>query len=373
MKIGVLTSSRADFGIYTPLLAALHDDENFELDIIAFGTHLSERHGYTINEIKSRGYGNIIPIETKVEDTTPAAVANSYADALAQFSFFWPKSNYDLVLCLGDRYEMSAAIQAGIPFGIKYGHFHGGETTLGAIDNIYRHQITLASSYHFASTLPYTKRIEELTENSKKCIFHVGSLSLSGLENAPILERSVLLERFNLPEKPYILSTFHPETVNFESNKVYVNEMIAAFKEIPDTHHLIVTMPNADTNGTLYRDALHAYQETASDKITLIESFGKDYYFSALKHADFVLGNSSSAIIEAASFGQYVINVGDRQKGRLQSENTMNCPFNKKEIITAINALINKGNKFAGENIYVRSGTVVVVMDILRKIAYGEI
>jgi len=373
MKVGVLSSSRADFGIYTPLLEALSKDSLFEIEVIAFGTHLSERHGMTINEIRIKHTGPIKEIKTLVSDSNAKDIAKSYLSALNAFTDHWARNSYDLVLCLGDRYEMSAAIQASIPFGIKLAHFHGGETTLGAIDNIYRHQITLACKYHFTSTEAYKERVIELLDETNGNVFNVGSLSLSGLKEELILDIETLRQKFNLPEKPYILATFHPETVNIEENESFVGEMLNSFDTIPESHHLIVTMPNADTNGALYRNALKDYQNSNPNRITLVESFGKDYYFSALKHASFVLGNSSSAIIEAASFGQFVINVGDRQKGRLQSNNTLNCEFKSKDIIALINSMFTAKEKYNGENIYVRDNTIELVTNVLRKIANGEL
>lgn len=373
MKIGVLTSSRADFGIYTPLLDALSKDSSFNIEIIAFGTHLSERHGLTINEITSRKFGRVKEVKTLVSDNDASGVVKSYASAFDALAKVWSNNKYDLVLCLGDRYEMSAAVQASIPFKVRLAHFHGGEKTLGAIDNIYRHQISLASEYHFTSTEAYKERVIELLDENKENVFNVGSLSLSGLKNESILDKKSLQLKFNLPSKPYILSTFHPETAKVEDNETYVLEMIKSFDDIPDSHHLIVTMPNADTEGVLYRKALEAYQNGNPTRITLVESFGKDYYFSALKHAEFVLGNSSSAIIEAASFGKYVINVGDRQKGRLQSDNTFNCEFKSSEITILIKKQIDSPKEYVGENIYVRNNTIDLVISELRKIANEEL
>lgn len=149
--------------------------------------------------------------------------------------------------------------------------------------------------------------------------------------------------------------------------------MIDAFNAIPNSHHIIVTMPNADTNGSLYRKALEVYRDSNPTRITLVESFGKDYYFSALKHAALVIGNSSSAIIEAASFGQYVINIGKRQEGRLQSENTFNCDFNSKNITQLITSILSDNNKYNGENIYVRKNTIELVLGVLKKIENGEL
>lgn len=373
MKIGVLTSSRADFGIYSPLLDVISKDASFTVEIIAFGTHLSEVHGMTINEIESKNFGTIHKIGTLTEDTSSHDIARAYANVVKEFADFWNENSFDLILCLGDRYEMSASIQAGIPYNIPFAHFHGGEETLGAIDNIYRHQITLASKYHFTSTDAYKTRVEELLGGQSQNIFYVGSLSLSNLSKLEKVGLSELSERFGIPNKPYILSTFHPETVNLKDNEKYIQEMLDAFDAIPETHHIVVTMPNADTNGSLYRKALEVYGDSNPNRITLVESFGKDYYFSALKHAAIVIGNSSSAIIEAASFGQYVINIGKRQEGRLQSANTFNCAFNSVEIVYLINSILSNKEKYTGKNIYVRNNTIDLVIGVLRKIANGEL
>jgi GDP/UDP-N,N'-diacetylbacillosamine 2-epimerase (hydrolysing) len=371
MKIGVLTSSRADFGIYTPLLIEMVKESYIHLEMIAFGTHLSERHGMTINEIENVGFESIHMVETEVDDTDSRATARSYASCVSAFTKFWLNHEFDLVLCLGDRFEMNAAIQAGIPFHVKFAHFHGGEKTLGATDNIYRHQITLASTYHFTSTEEYKNRVIELIDTNKDRVFNVGSLSLSNIENSPIIERTELFEQFKLPNKPFILTTFHPETVNTSMNEEYCKEMTKVFDAVPESHHIVITMPNADANGALFRKAIIDYKKSNPERISLVESFGKKYFFSALKHAEFVLGNSSSGIIEAASFNQYVINVGNRQLGRMQSKNTFNCQFNHTDISILVNKLIGLDHSYQGENIYVKENTVELVLTVLRKIANG--
>ena len=176
MKIGVLTSSRADYGIYLPLLNELKKDIFFDLEIIAFGTHLSERHGLTLSDIIKDGYDTIHEITSLVEDDSEKGIVISYGNTVLEFSNFWSTQKFDLVFCLGDRFEMSAAVQASIPFGVKLAHIHGGETTLGAIDNIYRHQISLASKYHFVSTNDNMQKVEQLI-GSSNLIYDVGSLS----------------------------------------------------------------------------------------------------------------------------------------------------------------------------------------------------
>ncbi|MFZ9028451.1 MAG: UDP-N-acetylglucosamine 2-epimerase [Crocinitomicaceae bacterium] len=372
MKIGVLTSSRADFGIYTPLLQILEKDPAFDLHIIAFGTHLSEKHGKTINEIEQFGYKNIHSVKTDVTDDTPLQVSRSYAHAVTKFTDFWNEHHYELVLTLGDRYEMNAAIQASIPFRVKLAHFHGGEQTLGAIDNIYRHQISLASQYHFTAADAFSNRLKEILENTSN-IYTVGSMSLVGIEDGTKISEEEFRTKYDLGKNPFVLSTFHPETNDFEANGHYVNEMKTILKGIDSTFNIVVTMPNADTNGALYRDALKDLQNELGDRLTLIESFGKINYFAALTYCDFVLGNSSSGIIEAASFKKYVINVGDRQKGRLRSSNVIDVPFNAPQTLEAIEKLVASDRNFLGRNEYVKENTIGTVIDILRKIGNGEI
>ena len=152
MKIAVLTSSRADYGIYLPLLNEIKKDHFFDLEIIAFGTHLSIKHGYTLDDIEKDGYDTIHKITSLIDDDSEKGIVVSYGRTVLEFSNFWENKYFDLVFCLGDRFEMNAAVQACIPFGIKLAHIHGGENTLGAIDNKYRHQITIASDIHFVST-----------------------------------------------------------------------------------------------------------------------------------------------------------------------------------------------------------------------------
>jgi GDP/UDP-N,N'-diacetylbacillosamine 2-epimerase (hydrolysing) len=161
MKIGILTSSRADYGIYIPLLNKLLEDSYFNIEIIAFGTHLSKSHGFTIDDIEQLNFSKIHKISTLISNDDESSIATTYGLTVIRFADLWLKNKFDLVFCLGDRFEMSAAVQAGIPFGIKFAHIHGGETTLGAIDNIYRHQITIASVLHFTASEIFKKKVSE--------------------------------------------------------------------------------------------------------------------------------------------------------------------------------------------------------------------
>ena len=364
MKIGVLTSSRADYGIYLPLLEKLKTDSFFSLEIIAFGTHLSKKHGFTLSDIIKDRYNIVHEITSFSEDDSEKGIAMSYSNTILSFSDFWSDQKFDLVFCLGDRFEMSAAVQASIPFGVKLAHIHGGETTLGAIDNTYRHQITLASKYHFVSSNIHMKKVKQLT-GSSNFIYNVGSLSLSNIESFKPDDRSVFLKNFNINNVPYILVTFHPETVSAKNNLVLAKIMKDALTILCKKINLIITMPNADTLGSVYRKELNNLKNSNPAKIFLVENFGKVNYFNAMYHSELLLGNTSSGIIEAASFNKYVINVGDRQKGRTHGTNVFNTGFDAVKIIEIFNDLMNKKDSKI-DNIYFKKNTVRNIIAILK-------
>lgn len=367
MRIGVLTSSRADFGIYLPLLKRLITDRDIDLQIIAFGTHCSNAHGKTVQEIYKSGFKKVDTISSLLTDDSEEAIATGYGLTVMKFADYWSNNEYKLVFCLGDRFEMSAAVQAGIPLGISFAHLHGGETTLGAIDNTYRHQITIASEYHFTSTQRYSNRVKELIE-SEENVYNVGSLSLDGVKDMEFVDEDVLRTEFEIPEGDFILSTFHPETVNIENNKDYAREMSEALKQLAEQYVIVVTMPNADTLGSIYRKELFNLEEALPDQVVTVENFGKANYFSAMKYASLVVGNSSSGIIEAASFGKYAVNVGNRQKGRAQSENVINCAYKANEIVSSVQEAIECGI-YEGGNIYYQEDVADKIIEKIKDIS----
>ena len=364
MKVGVLTSSRADFGIYLPLLKSLEEDTFFDLTIIAFGTHGSPFHGETITEIQDAGFKHIDLIQSLLLNDNPNGISTSYGLTVTKFADYWSDNIFDLIFCLGDRFEMSAAVQAGIPFGVKFAHIHGGETTLGAIDNMYRHQITLASAIHFPSTETYKKKIETIIGDDVY-IFNVGSLSLDGIEDFQFMEKNKFLNKFGIPEKPYILNTFHPETVKPEKNQEYALEMKSVLYELSSEYFLVITMPNADTNGKVFRNAIKELKNEMPEQVLCIENFGKSNYFNAMRYSKFLLGNTSSGIIEAASFEKYVVNVGNRQRGRARSENVVDCDFRANDILKAVSK-VKDFDTFEGTNIYQKNNTASTIVDTLK-------
>ena len=364
MKIGVLTSSRADYGIYLPLLTALKIDERFELSIIAFGSHTRPEFGETVHSIYSDSYNEVIAIDNLFVGDSPEIIAKSYANTVSIFADFWSKrgSTFDWILCLGDRFEMAAAVNAGIPFQLKFAHFHAGEITLGAIDNIYRHQLTLASQLHFVSLPINVQKVWELT-GVKNTTTVIGSLSLLNQVNLPLLSVNEFYEKWQIDLSiPTILITVNPETVNFEKNELYAEITVKVLRDLANEFQLVINPPNADTKGSIFRKAFIDLQKEIKT-IKIIESFGSQSYFSCMKHAALMLGNTSSGIIEAASFQKYVINIGDRQKGRFAPENVIDIPFDYVQIIEKSRIYLNK--TYLGENPYFNRDAIILTINKL--------
>ncbi len=366
MKIGVLTSSRADFGIYYPLVKQLVEDDSFSVEIIAFGTHLKAEYGRTIDEITSLGFSVPHQIHTDTENETAKDISASIGKAIQKFSAFWSENKFDLVFALGDRYEMFAAVSAASPFNIEIAHIHGGETTLGAIDNAYRHSISLMSKYIFVSTDQYKKRAEQIIEKSEN-VFNVGALSIDNLLHQEFFTIPEFKNQFAIDlTKPSILCTFHPETVSLEKNEGYIIELLNAFKILQESHQIIITMPNADTMGNMIREKIIAFGEDNS-KAKLIESFGMKGYLTCMKHCEIMIGNTSSGFVEAAFFPTWVINLGDRQSGRIITENIVNSAVRENDICYAVKSLIKK-TKPSNTNIYENGYTAKKIIKELKSL-----
>lgn len=368
IKIGILTSSRADFGIYLPLLNQLKKEAaSFNFSIIAFGTHVSPLHGNTIDEIHANGFDVPYQIGSILLSDDEEAIATSYALTAMKFANFWAqhKKNFDCVLCLGDRFEMAAAVIAGLPFNIFFAHIHGGETTLGAIDNVYRHMISLASKLHFVSAKPFIERIKSIVGDDAIC-YLVGALSLDDIDQMHLPSKSDFKTRWNInPDDSFILVTIHPETKSNLNASEHVSVIETALSELVLESNLVISMPNSDTYNSLFRQSFEKLKNKFPHKIYLIENFGRSDYFAAMKFCKLILGNSSSGIIEAASLNKFVVNIGDRQKGRLTSENVFHVSFDVADIIKAVNTL--KDKYYTGDNVYKINNAAINISESLKK------
>ena len=355
MRIGILTSSRADFGIYLPLLKEMQRQSWIDMKIIAFGTHLSRFHGYTLKQIEESGFEASYCIESMLLSDTPDSISTAMGLTTIQFANFWKdhRRDFDLVFALGDRYEMFASVMAGVPSQIRFAHLHGGEKTLGAIDNVFRHCITQASTIHFTSTQQYADRVRQMLDVPEH-IYWVGALSLDNLSEFNLLTVKDFADKWNIDmQKPTVLTTFHPETSVPARNEHDALELVQAIEALNE-YQFLITMPNADTNGSIVREVFNTRLKNRA-RVFLIENLGTQNYFSAMKHCRFLLGNTSSGIIEAASFGKYVINLGDRQKGRLCGDNVLTIDISKDNILAAAKR-IESLPAITSKNIYYNGG-----------------
>lgn len=363
-KIGILSCGRSDFNIYLPLLKYLEDSNDFDLSIIAFGTHTSHFHGYSLKLFHEQGFKKIISVDALLSDDKQDSIAISMGLTQIRMTEIWRNEIFDILICLGDRYEMFAAISSSLPFNLKVIHLHGGEKTLGAIDNSFRHAITAMSDIHLTSCDAHMERVKEIIEpESYKNVYNVGSLSLVNPDINNLMSKKEFFDKFKYDFKnPTILCTYHPETKNYESNIQNVKQLIKFFENT--SYHILFTLPNNDSMGAKLRELIIEYSKT-NKKLRPYDFLGSRGYYSAMSHAKFMIGNTSSGIIEAASFGCYVVNVGNRQQGRQCSDNIYHVDCEYQEISKAISKIESKG-KYLGDNIYQKKNSLEMIIDIIK-------
>jgi GDP/UDP-N,N'-diacetylbacillosamine 2-epimerase (hydrolysing) len=365
VRVAVLTSSRADFGVYLPLLRKFKDDGSIKLTIIAFGTHLSNLHGQTILEIERAGFTVEHRIVSILASDNEEAISTNVGLTQIKFASIWQqlKKEIDLALCLGDRFEMFAAVLAGVPFGIKFVHFYGGDRSSGAIDNVYRDCITMASTIHFTSTAKCAERVKLLTQSDHA--YPVGVMSLEEDLQKKLLSIGEFNNKWGVNLSiPTVLLTVHPETVNPDDNFLHVKVVQEMIVDLLSHFQVVVTMPNADTYGSIYRTLYNDLQSSYSN-IKLIENFGTDSYFTCLRYCRFVVGNTSSGISEAPSYRKYFINIGERQTGRELNANVLSVKYDIEEIRVAIQKVISLGD-YTGGNVYYHPQSINFVLEKIK-------
>ena len=333
-KITIVTATRAEYGILHPLITRLLNCEKWETQVVVTGTHLEEEFGYTCHEIERDGVPiyRKIPITEKGDDAY--AVSRTMANALCGFGAYFKEEKPDLLILLGDRTEMLAIASAAMNEQIPIAHLHGGELTQGAVDDCVRHALTKISYLHFASTEAYRNRIIQMGEDPAR-VFNVGALGVENILREPLLSRPELEEAVDFPAgRPYAVVTFHPVTLEKETAEQQVRELLAAMRQRADLFFLI-TKANSDAGGRRINELLETETKKCSN-MKLVASLGMKRYLSAVKYAKFVLGNSSSGIIEAPALHVPTVNIGDRQQGRIQAKSIVNCQPERTSILTAI-------------------------------------
>lgn len=347
-----------------PLIRKLNASRNFNLHIIAFGSHPYREYGKTIEYIRKDGIKVNHFLKSLVLGDDSQAITDSMGLTILKISDIYNKEKYDLLLALGDRFEMFSAVAASVPFNIPVAHLHGGETTLGAIDEKFRHANTIISKYHFVSTKNHAKKVKQLTGYSKH-IYNVGALALDNMRNIKLMTIKEIYDTYNINVKnDTLLATIHPETVKIESNKLIVKEFIKAIKD--SGMQTVITLPNNDTGNAYIRKRLLKFSEE-NERVFAFDALGTKGYYSFMKYCYAVVGNSSSGIVEAASYRKYVINIGDRQKGRDRGRNVIDVPINSDKICKAILRVI-KLPMLNKKNIFGDGNTAEKIIKVIEKI-----
>ena len=336
--VGVVTVSRSDYGIYLPVLRRIQADPELELHLMVSGMHLSPEFGMTIKTIEADGFHVDERVEMLLSSDSPEGVAKAMGLGTIGFAQAFARFQPDILLVLGDRFEMHAAVVASLPFKIPVAHIHGGESTEGLIDEAIRHSITKMSHLHFVSTECYAERVVQMGEEPWRVVVS-GAPALDNLLEFSLLSCQELAERYDLDlADPPLLVTYHPVTLEYENTEYHVRELLAALDEaeLP----VVFTYPNADTQGRLIIEMLIEYAKR-NNRSRVAVNLGLQPYFSLMSHATAMVGNSSSGIIEAASFKLPVVNIGNRQRGRMHSTNVINKGYSRKEILNGIRTAVD--------------------------------
>lgn len=337
--ISILTATRAEYGLLKPVISKLIQSGEYDVRLVASGMHLSPDFGFTYREIEQDGFSIDRKIEILSTSDEPAAISCAMGQAMILFGKYFEELKPDLLLVLGDRYETLAVCIAAMNAGVPIAHLYGGETTQGALDENIRHAITKLSWLHFTSTEEYRKRVIQLGEAPDRT-FTVGALGIENIKNTVLLSRKELSDKIGIkPDLPYAVVTFHPVTLESDAGGQLL-ELLHACEEMGSLHY-IFTKANADTGGRVINDMLDTYAKSHRN-ISVHTSLGSLGYLSALKYAELVIGNSSSGLIEAPSFKIPTVNIGDRQKGRLQSTSVINCLPKKASIVSAIRKALSR-------------------------------
>lgn len=365
-KICVITGSRAEYGLLRWLLQGIEEEPTLELQLIVTGSHLSPEFGLTYREIE-KDFDIRLSLEILTSSDTSVGIATSMGLGLIRFADAFKQIKPDLVLVIGDRYEIFSATTASLVARIPVAHLHGGETTEGAFDEALRHSITKMSHLHFVAAEEYKNRVIQLGEQPEN-VFQVGGLGVDSLKRLKLLDKEELEASLGIKFlDKNLLITFHPVTLEIGTASQQMDELLGALSELHNTN-LIFTMPNADTDG---RVLIQIIEEFCSKTINAhcFASLGQLRYFSAINYIDGVIGNSSSGLLEVPSFKKATINIGDRQKGRLKAGSVIDCEPTKESIKKAISELYSE--QFQKQlsstiNPYGDGGSVEKIIEVLK-------
>lgn len=367
-RIGIMTGTRAEYGLLKSLMQEINKDNDLELYLIVSGMHLSPEFGMTYQEIEEDGFEINAKVEMLLSSDSPAGISKSIGLGVIGFADEFQRADLDMLILLGDRYEALSAAICAMVMRIPIAHLHGGELTEGAIDEGIRHSITKMSYLHFTSTEQYRNRVIQLGENPER-VFYVGALGVENIKKINLMTKEELEKsiHFEIDENTVVV-TYHPVTL--ENNTV--EEQFLNLLKVLDRNpkiRMIFTKANADTNGRIVNELIDKYTAQNSERACAFMSLGQKRYLSALKYCRIVIGNSSSGIIEAPSFGKPIINIGDRQKGRICADSVINCGYTQQEIQQAMETALTKEfeNKASNcRNPYEKENTAANIISVIK-------
>lgn len=369
-KICIVTGSRAEYGLLSGLMHAINDEPTLQLQIIATNMHLSPEFGLTYKEIEHDGFHIDKKVQMLLSSDTPNATTKSVGLAAIGFADAYEDLQPDLIVVLGDRFEILAAVTAALFFKIPVAHLHGGEITEGAYDDCIRHAITKMSHLHFTSTEVYRQRVIQMGEQPDR-VYYVGAIGVENIKKVALLSQKLLEEsiHFVLGDKS-LLVTYHPVTLENNTASVQCQNLLDALDDFSD-YKVIFTLPNSDTDGRIIIQMINEYVSQHSDRCMSIPSLGLKRYLSALQYVTAVVGNSSSGIIEVPSFGIPTLNIGNRQKGRIAAPSVINCGTNKQNIIDGLNKVLSNEQRSIAKdclNPYDKENTIEYIIEVLKNV-----
>ena len=367
-RICVITGSRAEYGLLSGLMRAIHEDKELQLQVIATNMHLSPEFGLTYREIEKDGFIIDKKVEMLLSSDTPNATAKSVGLGTIGFADAFEDLKPDMIVVLGDRYEILSAVSTALFYKIPVAHLHGGEITEGAYDDCIRHAITKMSHLHFTSTEEYRNRVIQLGEQPDR-VFNVGAIGIENIKKVPLMTRTELEDSlgFEIGDK-CLLVTYHPVTLEKSSAEEQSKNLLAALDQYKD-YRIIFTMPNSDTNGRIIMREIEKYVELNKERSIAFKSLGLKRYLSALQYVTAVVGNSSSGIIEVPSFGIPTLNIGDRQKGRIAANSVVHCGTTFEEICQGLRGILSESpiTLFKNSmNPYEKSNTISAILSVIR-------
>ena len=342
--IAIVTGSRADYGLQYWLIDAIHRAGDLTLQLIVTGSHLSDQFGRTVDQIRGDGFPIAAEVPMIATEDSEWAMARSTGEGVIGMADALQRLSPDVVMMPGDRFEILAAAQAAMLMGIPVAHLHGGEVTEGAVDESIRHAVSKMASMHFVSAEPYRQRLIRMGEHPSR-VHLVGSPGLDHFTRTPLPSRDELLKSVGLdPAKPFLLVTYHPATRGEASPVEAVQQLLSALDRLGD-YQLLITKANADAGGRTINAELERYAASRGTRVALVASLGTARYLAAVANAAALVGNSSSALIEAPAVGTPAVNIGPRQQGRLRAATVVDCDERADAITSAINQVLAPGFK----------------------------